>query len=113
MCGRFTSLLSPEILASVFDVSPPPESEPRYNIAPTQQAWVVRSEGEAGRNRLEQMKWGLIPSWAKDPEIGNQLINARSETIHEKPSFRHAVRYNRCIVPASGFYDWLHTGDRK
>jgi putative SOS response-associated peptidase YedK len=59
------------------------------------------------------MKWGLIPSWAKDPKFGNQLINARSETVHEKPSFRHAIKYNRCIIPASGFFDWLHIGDKK
>jgi putative SOS response-associated peptidase YedK len=111
MCGRFTSLLSPELLAAIFDVVPPPAVEPRYNIAPTQQVWVVRSAGD--HNRLDHMKWGLIPSWAKDPKIGNQLINARSETVHEKPAFRHAIKYNRCIIPANGFYEWLHIGDRK
>lgn len=112
MCGRFTSLLSPELLAVIFEIFPPPAAvEPRYNIAPTQQAWVVRSGDD--RNRLDRMKWGLIPSWAKDPKIGNSLINARSETVHEKPAFRHAIKSNRCIIPASGFYEWEHIGDKK
>ena len=112
MCGRFTSLLSPELLAVVIEIFPPPAAiEPRYNIAPTQQAYVVRSDGT--HNRLEHMKWGLIPSWAKDPKIGNSLINARSETVAEKPSFRHAIKVNRCIIPASGFFEWLHIGERK
>lgn len=106
MCGRFTSLLSPELLAIIFEIFPPPPAvEPRYNIAPTQQVWVVRSDGE--HNRFDHMKWGLIPSWAKDQKIGSNLINARSETVAEKPAFRHAIKYNRCIVPASGFYDWV------
>lgn len=111
MCGRFTSLLSPELLATIFDVPPPPAVEPRYNIAPSQQVWVVRSDGD--RNRLDHMKWGLIPSWAKDPRIGSHTINARCETVSEKPAFRHAIKYNRCIVPANGFYDWLHIGNKK
>jgi len=114
MCGRFTSLLSPELLAvirDIFGIQPPEKVEPRYNIAPTQQVWVIRNDGE--HNRLDLMKWGLIPSWAKDPKIGNSLINARSETVHEKPSFRHAIKYNRCIIPAHGFFEWLHEGDKK
>jgi len=114
MCGRFTSLLSPELLAvirEIFNIQPPEKVEPRYNIAPTQQVWVIRNDGE--HNRLDLMKWGLIPSWAKDPKIGNSLINARSETVHEKPSFRHAIKYNRCIIPANGFFEWLHEGDKK
>lgn len=106
MCGRFTSFLSPEILAAVFDVQTPQFVEPRYNIAPTQQVAVVRCH-EDGRNRLDRLKWGLIPPWAKEPGIGNHLINARSETVSEKPAFRQAIKYHRCIIPASGFYEWL------
>lgn len=111
MCGRFTSLLSPELLSVIFEIFPPPAVEPRYNIAPSQQFGVVRSDGD--RNQFAPMKWGLIPSWAKDPKIGNSLINARSETVAEKPSFRHAIKVNRCIIPASGFYEWEHIGDKK
>ncbi|MDD2540344.1 MAG: SOS response-associated peptidase [Desulfuromonadaceae bacterium] len=111
MCGRFTSLLSPELLAVIFEIFPPPKSDLRYNIAPTQTTGVVRSDGE--RNQLVTMKWGLVPSWAKDPKIGTSLINARSETVAEKPSFRHAIKKNRCIIPATGFFEWLHCGNKK
>ncbi|MDA8417177.1 MAG: SOS response-associated peptidase [Betaproteobacteria bacterium] len=111
MCGRFTSLLSPELLAIIFEIFPPPATEPRYNIAPTQTTGVVRSDGE--HNQLITMKWGLIPSWAKDTKIGTSLINARSETVAEKPSFRHAIKKNRCIIPATGFFEWLPCGNNK
>ncbi|MGD0584463.1 MAG: SOS response-associated peptidase [Oryzomonas sp.] len=104
MCGRFTSLLSPELLAAIFGVPVPVAAEPRYNIAPTQNVWVVRNEGD--HNRLDLMKWGLVPFWAKDPSIGNQMINARCETLAEKPAFRQAIKHRRCIVPAAGFYEW-------
>lgn len=112
MCGRFTSFLTPEIIAATFDVQTPPAVEPRYNIAPTQQAAVVRCH-EDGRNRLDLLKWGLVPSWAKDPGIGSHMINARSETVQEKPAFRNAIKYHRCIVPASGFYEWKLEEKRK
>jgi putative SOS response-associated peptidase YedK len=108
MCGRFTSLLSPELLAAIrelFGVPVPESAEPRYNIAPTQNVWVVRNEGD--HNRLDLMKWGLVPFWAKDPKIGSQMINARCETVVEKPAFRQAIKYRRCIVPAGGFYEWM------
>ena len=114
MCGRFTSLLSPELITAIrelFGVPVPDSVEPRYNIAPSQQVWVVRQEGD--HNRFDLMKWGLIPSWAKDPKIGSKMINARSETVQEKPSFRHAIKFRRCIIPAAGFYEWMHTGDKK
>lgn len=78
---------------------------PRYNIAPGQRAMVVR-EACGGERSLAGLSWGLVPNWARDPSIGRQMINARSETVHEKPSFRHAIKYRRCIVPASGFYEW-------
>ena len=114
MCGRFTSLLSPELLVAIgalFGVQMPESVEPRYNLAPTQQVWVIRNEGD--HNRLDLMKWGIIPSWAKDPKIGSQLINARCETVSEKPAFRQAVKYRRCIVPAEGYYEWSHVDDKK
>jgi hypothetical protein len=104
MCGRFTSLLSPELLAvirEIFGVPVPEAVEPRYNIAPTQLVRVLRNEGD--HNRFDLMKWGLVPFWAKDPSIGSQMINARSETVREKPAFRQAIKYRRCIIPSSGF----------
>lgn len=85
-----------------------PEVPPRYNIAPTQPALVVR-ESEAGR-AVALLRWGLIPSWAKDPSIGARAINARAETVADKPSFRAAARRRRCLVPASGFYEWKREG---
>lgn len=85
---------------------------PRYNIVPTQSVPVFFLDPEDGAPRLEPMRWGLIPSWAKDPSIGNRMINARSETVHEKPSFRAAFRSRRCLVPASGFFEWsAHSPD--
>ncbi len=83
--------------------------EPRYNVAPTQQVPVVR-EGADGENRLDLLHWGLIPAWAKERGIACNMINARSETLLEKPSFRQAFKYRRCVVPASGFYEWRHEG---
>ena len=82
-----------------------PDVPPRYNIAPGQQVAVVRQNHDDMR-QLVTMKWGLVPSWSKDPGVGNRMINARSETVHEKPSFRQAFRSRRCIIPASGFYEW-------
>ena len=87
-------------------------SSPRYNIAPTQQVSVVRDNENHGREWAE-MRWGLVPHWAKDLSIGNRLINARCETVAEKPSFRSAIRHRRCIVAASGFYEWKVTSKGK
>jgi len=101
MCGRFTSLLSAEILENTFGVQAPPAFPPRYNIAPTQQVWTIRETAAAGRH-LSAARWGLVPHWAKDLSIGSRMINARCETIHEKAAFRQAIRARRCIVPASG-----------
>jgi|ERR1039457_300902 putative SOS response-associated peptidase YedK len=114
MCGRFTSLLTPELLSvirEIFGVPVPETVEPRYNIAPTQMVRVLRNEGD--HNRYDLMKWGLVPFWAKDPSIGSQMINARSESVREKPVFRQAIKYRRCIIPSSGFYEWLRTENRK
>lgn len=114
MCGRFSSFLSPELLTVIgntFGVQVPEYIESRFNISPTQNVRVIRNEGD--HNRLDQMKWGLVPFWAKDPSIGNKMINARSETVHEKPAFRQAIKHRRCIVPVSGFYEWQPTAGSK
>ena len=108
MCGRFTTFLSPEILENTFGVQAPLDIPPRYNIAPTQQVWIIREAATGGRH-LSSVRWGLVPHWAKDLSIGNRMINARCETVHEKPAFRQAIRARRCIVPASGFFDWATT----
>ena len=107
MCGRY-SLTSPlEAVRQLFDVTGGGNLAPRYNIAPTQTVPVVRRDDAAPSGRkLAQLTWGLVPSWAKDPTMGARLINARAETVAEKPSFRSAYRRRRCLVPADGFYEW-------
>jgi putative SOS response-associated peptidase YedK len=112
MCGRFTSLLSPEIIASTYGVSAPPLLETSYNVAPTQSVIAIRQRADC-RREAAIVRWGLIPSWAKDSSIGNKLINARCETVAEKPSFRTAIRQRRCTVPASGFFEWAATANGK
>ena len=110
MCGRFT-LVSPYVAVTErFHASASPDLHPRYNIAPGQDVLCVIRDGE---NRIEPLRWGLIPSWAKDPSIGNRLINARAETVAEKPSFRSAFAKRRCLVVADGFYEWRPAGKRK
>jgi putative SOS response-associated peptidase YedK len=105
MCGRFTLHTSSSELVRVFQlIRPPTDVVVRWNIAPTQQVLAVR-QSEQGREPV-WMRWGLIPSWAKDAKIGNSLINARAETISEKPSFRTAFKRRRCLVIADGFYEW-------
>ena len=112
MCGRFTLTLNPDVLREVFELdSVPAELAPRYNIAPTQPvAAVLTSDG--GR-KLELLRWGLIPSWASDPKIGNRMINARGETLAQKPSFRTALKKRRCLIVADGFYEWKKEGKTK
>ena len=111
MCGRFTQRQPAPVIAQEFQVDEVPSVEARYNIAPTQTVLSIH-QGADGRE-AKLLKWGLIPSWAKDPSIGAKLINARSETVAEKPSFREAFKKRRCLVPADGFYEWQRTGDRK
>ncbi len=106
MCGRFTLYAKGEILAEEFGVPASGVAAPRYNIAPTQDVAAVRASPSGGGREIARLRWGLVPSWAKDPAIGNRLINARSETVREKPSFRNAFRRRRCLIPASGFYEW-------
>ncbi len=112
MCGRFTLTLPPELLAEIIGEIEHARIQPRYNIAPTQQVAVIRQDND-GRRHLAYLHWGLIPPWAKDATVGNHMINARAETVHEKPSFRHAFRSRRCLIPASGFYEWRAEGGKK
>jgi putative SOS response-associated peptidase YedK len=106
MCGRFTLRTPAEQLAIHFDLDTPPPTAPRYNIAPTQPVMAVREHSETGKREITFFNWGLIPFWADDPSIGSRMINARAETASEKPSFRAAFKYRRCIIPADGFYEW-------
>ena len=107
MCGRFTlTQLDPDLVSETFSLPNVPDLPPRYNIAPTQPVATVAHPHDSDSNQFMVMRWGLIPSWAKDPSIGNKLINARGETVHEKPSFRSALRYRRCLILADGFYEW-------
>jgi putative SOS response-associated peptidase YedK len=111
MCGRFVITSSPESIRRVFAYEDQPNFPPRYNVAPTQPVPIVRLE--AGRRRFVLMRWGLIPSWVKDPKEFALLINARIEGLTEKPSFRAAVKRRRCLVPADGFYEWQKAGKAK
>ena len=128
MCGRYTLIAPPKMLEELFQITILGDIPPRYNIAPGQPVAAVRpvtggtggagSTGGAGgtgnRGReLTLLRWGLVPSWSKDPAIGNRMINARAETAAEKPSFRAAMKRRRCLIPASGFYEWAKSGSAK
>jgi putative SOS response-associated peptidase YedK len=109
MCGRFTLTVDPSQLQKVFPwLAIPDQLSPRYNIAPSQPVAVVPNDGE---NKMDYYIWGLIPSWTKDPAIGNRMINARAETLADKPSFRNAFRRRRCLILADGFYEWKRSPD--
>ncbi len=112
MCGRFAFYSPGEATAALFGAASSVEVEPRYNIAPTQYVAAVR-EDETEAREVAMLRWGLVPFWAKDPSIGNRMINARAETVAEKPSFRTAYRKRRCLVLADGFYEWRKEGDGK
>lgn len=112
MCARYSLSHGDQSFAEVFDLAEVPEVEARWNVAPTQTAPVI-VEGPRGVRRVERMRWGLVPPWADDPSIGNRMINARSETAAEKPSFRAALKARRCLVPADGFYEWQAVGKGK
>ena len=111
MCGRFALKAPPADIASHFGVDTVPEAAPRYNIAPTQPILIVRHRWQQPGAGLEavHVKWGLLPSWAKDESMAAKLANARGETVAEKPAFRSAFRRMRCLVPADGFYEWEAT----
>ncbi len=112
MCGRYTLRTPVDPLAEQFDLDEYPSSlTTSYNIAPTQEVATVVEEDD--KRKLEMFHWGLIPSWAKDPQIGNRMINARAETVHEKPSFRSAFKARRCLILADGFYEWQKADNGK
>lgn len=113
MCGRFSQTATPEIIAEQFLVQEPPLFQPRYNIAPSQSIAAIRIEPDTTIRKLVMLRWGLIPSWAKDAKIGHQCINAKAETVAEKPSFRSAFKKRRCLVVATGFYEWQIQGNTK
>lgn len=112
MCGRFAFYSPSEATAALFGVAVSHPVEPRYNIAPTQFIAAIRNDAD-DQPELAMFRWGLVPYWAKDPTIGNRMINARSETVAEKPSFRAAYRKRRCLILADGFYEWHTTADGK
>jgi putative SOS response-associated peptidase YedK len=115
MCGRFTAAVPPELIAEAFDLSELPDLAPRYNIAPTQEVPVVRDLHAQGGRRLALLRWGLIPAGSDPagPMGAGVLINARSETVDEKPSFRRAFRRRRCLVVTDGFYEWRRLAGRR
>ena len=118
MCGRFTAKLTWQQLHDLYEIAVPEprqddlDLKPRYNIAPSQTVPVLRLN-PAGRRELALLRWGLIPSWSKDPKIAYRTINARAETIATAPAFRAAFKKRRCLVPASGFYEWKKLDDGK
>ena len=112
MCGRFAFYSPAEATAALFGVNTSADFRPRYNIAPTQDIAAIRRNDD-GDDELAQFHWGLIPFWAKDPSIGNRMINARAETVAEKPSFRAAYRKRRSLILANGFYEWKKSGNEK
>ena len=109
MCGRFAFYSPAEATAALFGATASSQLVPRYNISPTQDIAAIRCDDSGGAT-LSPLRWGLVPFWAKDPSIGNKMINARAETVAEKPSFRAAYRKRRCLILADGFYEW-HTSD--
>jgi SOS response associated peptidase (SRAP) len=111
MCGRYLITSAPEAIRALFRYAEEPDFPPRYNIAPTQPVPIVRLD-KGGRS-FALMRWGLIPAWVKDPHTFSLLINARGETIGEKPAFRNAMRRRRCLFPADGFYEWRAEVGRK
>jgi putative SOS response-associated peptidase YedK len=111
MCGRFVITSSPEALRRLFGYSEQPNMPARYNIAPTQPVPVVWAE--RGARKFMLMRWGFLPSWTKDPRKFGLVINARAESLSEKPAFKNAIRRRRCLIPADGYYEWHDLGTRK
>ncbi|MFI6360838.1 SOS response-associated peptidase [Streptomyces sp. NPDC050743] len=123
MCGRYVSTRSPKELARLFHVTdwnPEEALAPSWNVAPTDDAWAVLERTRRNsdtepvvRRQLRPLRWGLVPSWATDTKIGQRMINARVESVHEKPAFRRAFVKRRCLLPADGFYEWQQIKDEK
>ena len=113
MCGRFTQKGNFKSLAELLGLPIPPTLAPRYNISPSQLIACVRTNPQSATRECINLKWGLVPNWAKDSSIGNKMINARAETVADKPSFRKAFKQQRCVVLADGFYEWKREGTAK
>ena len=109
MCGRFTLRTNANALSEQFSCEIA-DLPPRYNVAPTQMVASVRHDPDSQRRQFATLRWGLIPSWAKDMSIGNRMINARAETVADKPAFRAAFRRRRCLILADGYFEWLKKG---
>jgi putative SOS response-associated peptidase YedK len=110
MCGRYTLSTPPEVVAELFDLIEVPAYPPRFNLAPTQEAPIVRVVEPDGARRLDLLRWGLVPYWAKEAAIGNRMINARSEGVAEKPAYRSSFKKKRCLVVTDGFFEWQKQG---
>src|SRR6266511_4277038 len=114
MCGRFVQVASPELLVERFGVDEvaAPRQAPSYNVAPRATVYAVRErvEGDERRRVLSALRWGLVPSWSKDVRSGDRMINARAETLTDKPAYERAFRMHRCLIPAEGFYEWQRRG---
>jgi putative SOS response-associated peptidase YedK len=111
MCGRYVITIAPDDLRTLLGYQEQPNFPARYNVAPTQPVPIIRVvEGE---RHFALVRWGLVPTWVKDPRAFSLIINARGETVLDKPAFRHAIKRRRCLVPANGFYEWRRDGDRK
>jgi putative SOS response-associated peptidase YedK len=108
MCGRYAITTAPEAIRALFRYREQPNFPPRYNVAPTQPIPIVRLAN--GERQFALVRWGLIPAWVKDPKAFSLLINARGDSVLDKPAFRNAMRYRRCLIPADGFYEWQETG---
>jgi putative SOS response-associated peptidase YedK len=113
MCGRFTLRTPQNVLLEQFQLATGPVLSPRFNIAPTQTIATVRCTSDEPQRQLVLLRWGLIPSWAKDPSIGNRMINARGESVADKPAFRAAFKRRRCLVLTDGYYEWQTVGKKK
>jgi len=108
MCGRFALAIPRRLVSEALVLPGIPDAPARFNIAPTQLVEAVSADRHITRRVAGLFRWGLVPSWAKDPKIDAKMINARSETVFDKPSFRSAIRYRRCLIPAQGFFEWQH-----
>lgn len=113
MCGRFTLRTLATVVARQFELFQPVELAPRYNIAPTQPVAIVRLATQSPQRELAQLRWGLVPAWADDPQRGPPLVNARAETTATKPAFRQAYLQRRCLIPADGFFEWAQADKDK
>jgi putative SOS response-associated peptidase YedK len=113
VCGRYVVTTPGEVLAELFELDEKPHLAPRYNVAPTQEVAIVRARAGGNGRELALVQWGLVPFWAKEKGIGNKLINARAETLAEKPAYRDSFKKRRCLIPADGFYEWQKVDSRK